>query len=183
MSSPLFLKSSISHAKSFTVRSSVCSCVCTVCLSASVTLSVRVSLPVSLRGQWLLVYFVVRFTRGLVSIWNLGGLLEDYIHVQSFRIRPILVVAFVAADAASLTTSLDAAWLPSAFGGWFRCISTGRWCRQLCSGKCCTGHDSWAVGFAATNKNIYIITKLAVGNTELHCPEGSFLFFHFWEKH
>ncbi len=164
MSSPLFLKSSISHAKSFTVRSSVCSCVpvcvLSVCLSASVTLSVRVSLPVSLRGQWLLVYFVVRSTRGLVSIWNLGGLLEDYIHVQSFRIRPILVVAFAAADAtadaASLTTSLDAAWLPSAFGGWFRCIFTGRWCRQLCRGKCCTVHDSWAVGFAATNKNIYI---------------------------
>jgi hypothetical protein len=68
----------------------MCACVCTVCLSASVTLSVSVcvSLPVSL------VYFVVRSTRGLVSIWNLGDLLEDYIHVQSFRIRPILVVAF-----------------------------------------------------------------------------------------
>ncbi len=40
MSSPLFLKSSIAHAKSFTVRSSVCSlmcaCVCTVCLSVCV---------------------------------------------------------------------------------------------------------------------------------------------------
>ncbi len=68
----------------------MCACVCTVCLSASVTLSVSVcvSLPV------FLVYFVVRSIRGLVSIWNLGGLLEDYIHVQSFRIRPILVVAF-----------------------------------------------------------------------------------------
>jgi hypothetical protein len=78
-------------------------CMCVYCPSASVTLSVSVcvSLPVSL------VYFVVRSTRGLVSIWNLGGLLEDYIHVQSFRIRPILVGAFAAA--ASLTTSLDAA--------------------------------------------------------------------------
>jgi hypothetical protein len=85
----------------------MCACVCTFCLSASVTLSasVCVNLPVSLRGQWLPVYFVVLSTRGLVSIWNLGGLLEDYIHVQSFRIHPRLVVAF-AADAASLTTRL-----------------------------------------------------------------------------
>jgi hypothetical protein len=75
MSSPLFLKSSISHAKSFTVRTSVCSCVHACVLSVCLRLWLCVSLPVSLRGQSLLVYFVVLSTRGLVTIWNLGGLL------------------------------------------------------------------------------------------------------------
>ncbi len=153
MSSPLFLKSSISHSKWFTVRTCVCSCehVCvpSVCLSASATLSVCVSLPVSLRGQWLLVYFVVMSTRGFVSIWNLGGLLEeDYIHVRSFRIRPILVVAFAAADAASLTMSLDAVWLPDDFAA----FPPDSGCRQLCGGKL---HDSGLSVLLPTIKKKY----------------------------
>ncbi len=180
MSSPLFLKSSISHAKSFTVRSSVCSCVHVCVLSVYLRLWLCLCLCVSL--PVFLVYFVVRSTRGLVSIWNLGDLLEDYIHVQSFRIRPMLVVAFSAADATSLTTSLDAAWLPSAFAGWFRCISTWRWCRELCGGKCCNVHDSWAVGFAATNKKNILILSLPSAPRSFIAPKGIF-FFHFWKKH
>jgi hypothetical protein len=50
-------------------------------------------------------------------------------------------------------------------------------CRQLCGRKCCTVHDSWAVGFAATNRK-NILNELSVGTTELHCPQGVF-FFHF----
>jgi hypothetical protein len=53
-------------------------------------------------------------------------------------------------------------------------------CIQPCGGKCCTVHDSWAVGFAATNIKKILKLKLPSAPRSFMAPKGLFYFiFHF----